>query len=119
MTRFFNALILSLLVATSTTMPALSEARIYSTSPGHCEVWDMLMATWPARKGGTEKQKCTKRAEAETVKKMTCRIKKRIPNPETGGTICVYQRAGYQRDDINMSIETGEACAVSWACPHE
>ena len=119
MTRFFNALILSLLVATSTTMPALSEARIYSTSPGHCEVWDMLMATWPARNGGTEKQKCTKRAEAETVKKMTCRIKKRIPNPETGGTICVYQRAGYQRDDINMSIESGEACAVSWACPHE
>ena len=119
MTRFFNALILSLLVATSTTMPALSEARIYSTSPGHCEVWDMLMATWPARKGGTEKQKCTKRAEAETVKKMTCRIKKRIPNPETGGTICGYQRAGYQRDDINMSIESGEACAVSWACPHE
>ena len=119
MTRFFNALILSLLVATSTTMPALSEARIYSTSPGHCEVWDMLMATWPASKGGTEKQKCTKRAEAETVKKMTCRIKKRIPNPETGGTICVYQRAGYQRDDINMSIESGEACAVSWACPHE
>ena len=119
MTRFFNALILSLLVATSTTMPALSEARIYSTSPGHCEVWDMLMATWPARKGGTEKQKCTKRAEAETVKKMTCRIKKRIPNPETGGTICIYQRAGYQRDDINMSIESGESCAVSWACPSE
>ena len=119
MTRFFNALILSLLIATSTAMPVLSEARIYSTSPGHCEVWDMLMATWPARKGGTEKQKCTKRAEAETVKKMTCRIKKRIPNPETGGTICIYQRAGYQRDDINMSIEGGESCAVSWACPSE
>ena len=119
MARFFNALILSLLIATSTAMPVLAEARIYSTSPGHCEVWDMLMATWPARKGGTEKQKCTKRAEAETVKKMTCRIKKRIPNPETGGTICIYQRAGYQRDDINMSIESGESCAVSWACPPE
>ena len=44
-------------------------------------------------------------------------LKKRVLVPDTGATNCIYQRAGYQRDDISMTIEKGEVCAVSWACP--
>ena len=117
MKSIFKIICLLLFVQVTCSGSAEAEARIIKTSPGHCEIWDLLIPTWPTRKVGKEKQTNTKRAEAETVKKMTCRIKKRVANPETGGTQCIFQRAGYERDDVSLSIEKGEACPVTFACP--
>ena len=80
---------------------------------GHCVLWSTERSS-----GG--KAECRRRADRPSKAKIKCRFKRSFPNKDDPELLmCVYERAGYKKDELTISSEGGLPCVKEFLCKQE
>ena len=75
----------------------------------HCELWSLERALGKAAD-------CRRRAKKPSVGPITCRFKRSYINDDDPTlTMCVYEKAGYNLEDLTISSET-YVCEKEFKC---